>query len=175
MNNIKKCKFNNCKKSANYKDNGKRGFCSTHYRRWQRYGNPSICKYAPKGNGCIFKGYKIITINGKQIYEHRYIMEKCLNRKLNPYEIIHHINKNSLDNRIENLKLDNQSNHAKNHNKIRYIYLQKPCEQCGKIYRKFSWQPKRNKHFFCSRKCASIARKIGGISHIKKYNLSLVK
>src|SRR3990167_3593400 len=94
------CKFKDCSKSAYWKDGGKRGWCQTHYRRWQRYKNPSICKNARDGEGCISRGYKILTINGEQIFEHRYIMEVYLDRKLNPKEIVHHINGNSLDNHI---------------------------------------------------------------------------
>ena len=167
---MKKCRFKGCNKSSHWKDDGKRGWCSVHYRRWQRHGNPSICKYAPDGSGCIFEGYKILTINGEQIYEHRYIMEKYLGRKLSPSEIIHHINGNGLDNRIENLMVDNQSHHASIHGKERFSHLQKPCEQCGKICKHSSFQQKRNMHTFCSRICASVARRIGGISHIKSYS-----
>ena len=67
--------------------------------------------------------------------------------------------------------VDNQSHHASEHSKKRYSYLQKPCEQCKKICKHSSWQQKRNKHIFCSRTCASIARRIGGVSHIKKYHI----
>src|SRR3990167_2296295 len=140
------CKFIGCTKSAYWKNEGKRGWCSIHYRRWQRHGDPSVCKYAPDGSGCVFKGYKIITVNGDYILEHRHIMEQHLGRKLNPSEIIHHINE-------------------------RYIHLQKPCVQCNKICKHSSWQQKRNKFTFCSRKCSDIARRIGGINHIKNYNL----
>ena len=167
------CKFIGCTKSAYWKNEGKRGWCSIHYRRWQRHGDPSVCKYAPDGSGCVFKGYKIITVNGDYILEHRHIMEQHLGRKLNPSEIIHHINGNRLDNRIKNLMIDNQSNHARNHMKQRYIHLQKPCVQCNKICKHSSWQQKRNKFTFCSRKCSDIARRIGGINHIKNYNLIL--
>ena len=45
--------------------------------------------------------------SGKQGYlaEHRLIMEKKIGRYLQPGEVVHHINHNIKDNRIENLKL----------------------------------------------------------------------
>ena len=59
--------------------------------------------------------YKSKKINGKKIDEHRIIMQEYLGRKLNSNEIVHHINGNKSDNRIENLQVMSRSEHAKLH------------------------------------------------------------
>lgn len=59
--------------------------------------------------------------NGKNYREHRMVMENYLGRKLLDTEIVHHINHNKLDNRIENLRVLTQSEHAKYHRSLKWL------------------------------------------------------
>lgn len=71
-----------------------------------KYGDPLFTKRASNGSGTFDKhGYRIITVDGKRIPEHRFIMETQIGRKLLKDETVHHKNGNRSDNRIENLEL----------------------------------------------------------------------
>lgn len=67
------------------------------------------------------------------ILEHRYVMEQHLGRYLTKEEVVHHINEDPTDNRIENLKLlPNNSSHCKLHAELRRnkkLLNQPPTEQ----------------------------------------------
>jgi hypothetical protein len=96
------------------KPNKAQGLCYVHYQRFRRFGDPLFTKIRPHGMGTIvWDGYLKITVDGQRVLKHRYVMEQHLGRTLSRSEIVHHINGNRLDNRIENLCVMTQSEHCK--------------------------------------------------------------
>lgn len=51
------------------------------------------------------------TSKRRYVLEHRYLMEKHINRGLSQHEEVHHINGNKQDNRLKNLKIVTKANH----------------------------------------------------------------
>ncbi len=92
-------------------------FCS---RRCTSIANPENTKKARESSPVMKRAglkekrkYVVIRVDGKQVREHRFVVEQHLGRKLTKNEHIHHINGNPQDNRLENLQVLSNSEHQK--------------------------------------------------------------
>lgn len=112
-----------------------------------------------RGQGTItWNGYKLITIKGNQIQEHRVVMEKHLGRKLKKNEIIHHKNHNKLDNRIDNLELTDRRKHKGNY----HLDIGKET----RFKQKYEFEPKEIYNLYLKTKSAESVGKVLGCSEI---------
>lgn len=80
--------------------------CQMHYVRKLQGRDIAAPVRRARGDGSVTRdGYRVITVGGKQVLEHRFVMEEFLGRPLAPGENVHHINGNRLENSPKNLQL----------------------------------------------------------------------
>ena len=120
--------------------------CSHPDHRYSRvnYGK-SNGKYRPIGSKILHsvgngnKYVKIKVAEKKWLYEHRHVMQLKLGIDLKKHEHIHHINENTLDNRIENLRLVTPDEHRALHIlNAKWSKKFDNCISCGTIKIKHS-------------------------------------
>lgn len=92
--------------------------------------------------------YRKTKIQGKTFNYHRWLYEQTHGPIPDGY-LVHHINHNKKDNRIENLTLMTSQEHSEHHNQKHSRV--KECVMCGE---NFTPEPtKRERAVTCSRKC----------------------
>jgi hypothetical protein len=75
------------------------------YDYTQRFCSKGCADAALFKGGYVHRGYRVLTVAGVPVPEHRLVMEQSLGRKLLDRETVHHRDGNRLNNAIENLEL----------------------------------------------------------------------
>lgn len=129
-----KCTVEGCNKP-----NKARGMCCNHYELWKRNGNPLIKKRRDNGEGTNNQVIgRVFSKNGVRKSEHILKAEKALGKKLPEGAVVHHWDRNKLNNENENLLIcPDQAYHMLIHQRMRAYeacghadWLQ--CKFCGK-------------------------------------------
>lgn len=93
-----------------------------------------------KGGRIITKGgyVRVWMSGGKYVLEHRLMMERAIGRPLASEEVVHHVNGNVSDNRIENLRLlaSNSEHMKQDHLRGSWSRNYDACIRCGTTSRK---------------------------------------
>ena len=97
-----------------YKRSGEHHYCGRKCMAIGRSGDK--CSFWRGGRPFEINKFLSLCCDGKQVYQHRLVMEKYLGRNLLSSEIVHHLDINPMNNSIENLHLfPNQSEHRLYH------------------------------------------------------------
>jgi hypothetical protein len=79
-----------CAQDCTNPANNSYDLCRTHYSRLSRGGHTGLNRRANGAGSVNRDGYRLITIDGKRVYEHIYKAEKALGKALPLKAIVHH-------------------------------------------------------------------------------------
>lgn len=120
--------------------------------RYEKYGDPYI---------------RVRLTDGRVMYEHRFLVEMAIGRKLGRKEVVHHKDGNRRNNKLSNLELKTLSAHSRSHAK-RQSPVTLICPACGVEFQR-TGRYVRNKskngqvHFFCGRSCRVSTKSLAAI------------
>lgn len=88
-----------CKAPGCQKDIHSNEYCKRHFAIWERNGLPYrfIASAITWARGA--QGYRVGTVDGVQLFEHRYLAEKALGKSLPEGAEVHHMNEDKADNK----------------------------------------------------------------------------
>jgi hypothetical protein len=103
------------------------GYCGMHYMRVKAHGNTETLLRRKQGTGYISSGgYHLRCERGVTKQEHVRIAEAALGKSLPPRAVVHHVDRNRLNNSHDNLVIcPNDAYHALLHKRMRAL------EACG--------------------------------------------
>lgn len=115
-----------------------------------------VARYEKMGEPYI----RVRLSDGRVIREHIFIMEQAIGRRLQPGEVVHHIDEDKRNNALANLEIKSRSRHSSDHRpdpKMEDLV----CPACGESFRRrLSYLRHRRKGgltvFFCSNRCSRI-------------------
>lgn len=152
--NFKKCIY--CGLEFHRRGNKKSKFCSSRccrtYYSGERHPNwTGGIEQSGRGYLATLKHNHEMADNRGRIPLHRFVMSNHLGRPLSSKEIIHHINGNKKDNRIENLQIVTRKEHVIIHAKERIKSTLKKCLVCSSDFKVYPHLKDKKK--YCSYKC----------------------
>ena len=130
----KKCRVDGCSNLITVRGT----LCCKHRTRWQRHktfkpSQKALNRFRPVINKW---GYVRVNKGKGRVLEHVWVMEQFIGRKLKPGELVHHINENRSDNRIENLQLMTISEHQRYHRSKKHYTPNKNRDSVGRFTHK---------------------------------------
>jgi len=117
-----------------------------------------VSRYTETSNG-----YVKLYIRGRGVLEeHRYVMEQQLGRRLDPHEVVHHIDGDKQNNAVQNLRLCGRPDHASMHAQRETPMVTLVCAQCGDEFDREASRVRAKRavgqtDFYCGRSCMGAA------------------